>query len=526
MSHKKRPKRKMSTIQWSPKKLRRMLLIIALLIIPPFVLWGVSSAVRSERQYKIGKIGRQTIIMPIWQRAYMHTKAEMFMRAGRNPDPDQLKPMVWERLMLLYDAKKRHIKVTDDDVAKEIGKYNFLKNPDGSISMQAYSSFTHKIGLNEKEFEELTREDLILRKLFESITSGISVTEEELKQAFRDKEEKVDFLYGKILQKDFLPQVDATDEEIKQYYDGHKDKYLKPVSIKVKYVRISVPEIRKKIAVEKPEIEKYFNEHPSEFTGKNLKDVEEQIYTKLEKKAAEKRFDEIVKWISRHKIKDISVLASRYGLEIKETPFYSSMQIMPDLGWVPAFYTDAFSMEKGQVSKPIRMKDTYYIFQVMEKKEAYIPELEEIRDIVIKDVKGAKAKEKAKGKAEAVKKEIVDKIASQQGKPPEDIFKEVFPDAREAKDISRGSYVPGMGIAKAFFGKLLKADPVSDPIEARDGYVIALKTKYVKPDDKQFQKEKEKLKEDLLFQKKDKAFNAYVRELYNKVQITIYKDNY
>ncbi len=527
MTVKKRPKRKMSSIQWSPKKMRRMLFVIALFIIPPFVLWGVSSAIRSERQYRIGKIGHQTIVLPIWRRAFEHMQAEMSLRYGQNArqmyKPQDLKPMAWERLMLLYDAKRKHIKATDDEVAQKISEYEFLKGPDGKISMQAYSNLVRSIGLNEKEFEELIREDLIIRKLFDSITKGVSITDQEIRDAFLEKEEKISFLYDKVLNKDFIDKVEVEDKEIEEYYQEHKDDYLEPVSIKVKYLEISLPNVKKITAVEKKDIENYYKTHSQEFTGKKLSDVEEQIYAKLEERNAKERMDKIVEWFSKHKVKDLDVSAKKFGLSAQTTPFYSARKLLPQLGWIPPFYTKAFSMDVNQVSDVFDYKDSYYVFQVIEKKDAHIPDLAQIKDRVESDLKRKKASDLAKEQAEKLRKEVLDKISS--GTDKQEAFKAVFPNAQEAKDISRTSYVPGIGMAKGFFEDIAEEE-ISEPIKTPDGWIIALKTQHIVPSEEDFEKQKDSIKQELLNQKKDKVFADYERELYNKVQITIYKENY
>lgn len=109
---------------------------------------------------------------------------------------DMLSDQVMDNLVfnevLVQDAKKRDIKVSNDDLKKAIEE--FKAQYDGE---DGYKKFLEENGLAEKDFEKMIEENLLLEAHMEDVKKEIKVSEEEIKDHYEQN-------------KDYLSQVKAS----------------------------------------------------------------------------------------------------------------------------------------------------------------------------------------------------------------------------------------------------------------------------------------------------------------------------
>lgn len=348
---KRRKTRAKSKIQLSKRKIRQMLIITAILIVPPFILWGVSSAIRSNRNYFVGKIGSWRITRPLWRRALMHTRIDYLLKTGiRELPPQVLEEFAWNRLIQLYASKKQRIKVSDAELANYIQNLPIFKDETGNFSLQAYRRFLNAIGVPEKEFEETLREDLLLDKLKQKVSAEVTVSEDEVREAWIRSQEKFKLSYYPIKYETFLPQISVDEEEIRDYYSKHKDELVIP-----KRVWLSFVIIPKDKPVPKP------------------------------------------------LPKDLSALAKAVGTEVKKIGPISKEEIVPEIGLDEGFYSYAFNLPEGQRSPLFTLSNgNRCLLRVDRIEEKHIARLEEVKEKIVKTLKLTKAKELAKKEAEGL----------------------------------------------------------------------------------------------------------------------------
>src|SRR3989338_8703679 len=114
------------------KTAKKILIVLAIVIIPAFVFWGFSSALRSQRESNYaGKIFEKRITLLEFKDAIEAIRSQAIMQFGDKFSEIQkylnLESQAWERLILLYAAKKRKITVGDQEVIDLIQKYPFFQ---------------------------------------------------------------------------------------------------------------------------------------------------------------------------------------------------------------------------------------------------------------------------------------------------------------------------------------------------------------------------------------------------------------
>ena len=106
---------------------------------------------------------------------------------------------------------------------------------------------------------------------------------------------------------------------------------------------------------------------------------------------------------------DFSKLSQESGVPLKVTGWFTSSEVLPEIGQVQEFYKSALSLGAKELSPVIEGTNAYYLIRLKQRKEATVPPLENVRSNIEKRLKESKALEllvqKANGLLEQLKKE-------------------------------------------------------------------------------------------------------------------------
>ena len=163
---------------------KKIFIVLALIIIPAFVLWGVGSTTKSKSgpQYA-GIVFGKKVSLEDYGQNWRAVKNEALMRYPNfNEIYEQLdlEGQAWDRLILLREADRERIKVTDDEVINTIRSFPFLSSG-GKFNTDAYERLLKNVfQASPREYEEDMRGSLAIAKLVNNVTKDIKVTDDEL----------------------------------------------------------------------------------------------------------------------------------------------------------------------------------------------------------------------------------------------------------------------------------------------------------------------------------------------------------
>jgi peptidyl-prolyl cis-trans isomerase D len=171
-------------------------------------------------------------------------------------------------------------------------------------------------------------------------------------------------------------------------------------------------------------------------------------------------------------------------------------------------------MKEGDVSEAIRTPQGYAFITVTGKQDAYIPKLDEVKARVRDDVIKQKAIEKARATAAtvdaALKSGDFDKAAKAAGL-----------EVKTTDLIARGAPIGDVGVSpkleEAAFA--LPAGSVSDPIVTENGAAVVKVVERKDPTPDELAKDKDTLRNELLNDRKQKFFAAYMTKARQKMTI-------
>lgn len=470
------------------KTAKKIWIILILLIVPAFVFWGFGSFMRSKQETPyIGIIYGKKITFLEYKDALDAVKNQAIIQFGDNFAQIQknlnLQSQAWERLILLAEAKKRKISASDKEVIETIQGYPFFQKKNGRFDNQIYSQMLQYVFRSQpRVFEEETRQNLTISKLYKMLTHDIRIPEETIRKEYEKINEQIDLYYIAGTPAEFVKDISTLEEETKNYFTNNSLKFKQPVSYNIDY--LPVPSGGK-------------DKEPAE-------DRIKKIFWRLSKKES------------------FAKVAGDFNLEVKETGFIRQTDPIPGIGWSPQVFNLIAKLKTGEFSVPIRMDKYYYIFRLKEKKESYIPDFATIKDTVKEEFIKDKSREIAREKVENCLKKIKELSAD---KPHAADFEKAARacglKSKSTGMFKYGGYIEGVGTSDAFFtaAEGLEENEVSVIIDFPSGFYIVKVKARIPIDEKKFQQDKAGFAERLLMQKKVEYFNKLLEELKRKAQL-------
>ncbi|MDX1624387.1 MAG: peptidyl-prolyl cis-trans isomerase [Gemmatimonadota bacterium] len=251
------------------RKLRESTKIIMVVVAVAFVglmvfEWGMDLSGRTGQGQpattELGMVNGVEITIEEYQRQYQNLlqRAQEQNPGGLSSQQlSSIEQQAWDQLvnrkLLLQAARERGIEVSDSEIVEFI-KANpppELRNmpafqTEGRFDLQKYREALADPALSEtwRQYELQLRSQLPIQKLQEQIVAGVTVTDAELTEAYRVRNERarIEFLY---LDPDVLvPEetIEVTDSDIREHYEENKEEYRQDPSARIRYAAFE-PEI-------------------------------------------------------------------------------------------------------------------------------------------------------------------------------------------------------------------------------------------------------------------------------------------
>lgn len=179
------------------KTAKKVWIGLAIIIIPAFALWGFGGAMRSQKDTAVmGKIFGHKVSNLEFNESLAAVKTSSIMQFGdKLPEVEKylnLPSQAWERLILLYEAKKRRINASDKEVVELIQNMPYFQDRGGFNSKVYGETLRYVFRLQPRTFEEQMRQNIILSKLYQQVTDGIKLNDEQIRQEYFKKNKPAD----------------------------------------------------------------------------------------------------------------------------------------------------------------------------------------------------------------------------------------------------------------------------------------------------------------------------------------------
>ena len=485
-----------------------MIKVILGAIVVVFVFWGVGSYT-SRQAGRVAKVNGTIITLDDYRASYNNLIEQVRQSFGNNLNEELIRMLqlrkraldqLVDKVLMLQAAEKLKLTVSDEELAEFIRNIGAFQSA-GVFDSGRYLNALNRSRLTPEAFEVQQREALIIDKLQTLITGSIKVPDLEVRQWYLWNNAEVDIDYL-VLEPQRYKDIKLTDEEIRNYFEQHKDSYKTDPGVKVRYLYFKPEDYAARVTLAEDDIRDYYESNLDEFNIPKTVEARHILIkadpnVKAEQdESARKKAEEIFKLAKEGQ--DFAELARKYSEgPTKDRGGYLGTFRREEM--IKPFSDKAFSMNAGDISEPVRTTFGWHIIKVEKVNPAKTLTLDEAQADIRKKLEADRSKNMAYDEAEAAydaafEKQNLDRIAAEHNLQIR--ATQLFTQKNPPKEIKN----PARFAAEAFNLPLNEISTVQD---FGDGYYLLEVVDKVEPQIPELKAVEQKVSDDLLKERQD-----------------------
>jgi peptidyl-prolyl cis-trans isomerase D len=304
--------------------------------------------------------------------------------------------------LLLDEARRQGLEVSRQEMIDAIAKIPAFQQ-NGAFSKERYLQVLAAQRLTSEEFEELQRRDLLVGKVRDGLQKNVAVGDAEIAEEFRNREEKVNLEIVRISPAPFEAQVRVTDQALAAFFEPRKEEFRTAEEVTLRYVEFSPQSYVEQVAFEDTELEAFYRrnldryEVPEQARAAHIlvsvPAGSDQAMRAAKRAQADKLLSEAKSG------KDFAALAREFSDDKASAVNGGDLGSFTRGTMVPAFEQVAFGLKPGEISGVVESQFGYHIIKLITYHEAQVRPLAEVRDEIVRALRGEKARQLAFEKA-------------------------------------------------------------------------------------------------------------------------------
>lgn len=367
-------------------------------------------------------VGGEEVSLEEFEREYRQTEDQYRQMYGEQFSPELAKQIrlpiqVLDRLVtqkiLIAEAKKLGLQVTDQEMQEAILAEQAFKNPEGRfIGEEAYVNLLQANGFSVATFEQQVRNQLLLEKLNNLLLANAYISEDEVRKAYGEQVERAKIRYVQVAGAgatggNVEPQI--TDAELRSYFESRKEQYRLPEQREAAYLLVDVDKLREQIQIPDQELQAWYNQNPTEFSQEEqvrARHVLTMVNDQQTDEAARQKIEAAKKRIQGGE--DFAKVAA----EVSEDP--GSKDKGGDLGlfgrnrMVKEFEDAAFGAQPGQLVGPVKSSFGYHLLEVTERQAGGRTPFAQVKEQIRTRLAAERVQKLAETKAQQLAKQLAD----------------------------------------------------------------------------------------------------------------------
>ncbi len=294
---------------------------------------------------------------------------------GRDPERKELYMMTWRRLLLQREAERMGVATSRRDLAHFLAQWPIFQI-DGRFHPDRYTRVLAGLGMDANTFETQIESLLANDRMGMIIRSQALVSPAEAEWTQQRINEEIRVEYGRVGFEESSLLREIPEAELREYFQQNRAEFHIQTEIAIDYLLVETTEFTAPDGTE---------ETGPDQAPANAVDRANAISRMLDYE------DSLAK------------PAEEYGLEIRESGYFSPEKEIPGVGMVPEIQRLVPTMKTGAIAGyPLQVPDGFLIFQLTGIKPAREPEFEEvqkdIREILLAETRREEALESAREK--------------------------------------------------------------------------------------------------------------------------------
>lgn len=369
--------------------------VIAAFIISIFAVWGGAGRLGESRGANVlATVGKEKISSELYFQT-LRQRLEIMKREFKDLDqnfiqqlniPQQILEQLVQQSLLLQAAQKMKIQVSDEEIREKIMAYPVFQKDNQFVGFEEYKRILDWNRIPVSDFEESLEKEILIEKVIKTLTTGIAVTEEEVRENYKKNNESAKLEYAVYDADKITLEEESPVQEIREFFEKNKDSFKIPERREASYVFISFDEMEKEIEIDDSQVENYYRENLARFSEPETTKVSRIFLPygskdrKLVLSEAQYLYDRIDKG------EDFGNLAKSHSKDEKAED-YGNWGTFEWKRLSPSEQEEIGKLSEGQISSPVELEDGVSLLKVTEKKPPIQKTLDEVKERIIDTLK-------------------------------------------------------------------------------------------------------------------------------------------
>jgi peptidyl-prolyl cis-trans isomerase D len=401
---------------WLKFSLVAVVATFILLYIPSFLSPTATGAAPGDA---IATVNGRTITVDAYRRAYQTQVQALRSAYGASVNEQMLRQLgIGQRVVqqlvdeeaVLSEARRIGISVSNAELRERL-----LRLPDFQENGQFVGEARYRAVLRMQrpprtpsEFEEDLRKMLTIEKLQGAVAAWVRVTDAEVDEEYRRRNEKVKLDLAVFTANQFRAGITPTDAELEAQFKAHPDTYRIPEKRRVRYLAVSSEAIRPRMTVTPQEIEARYNQNSQAYSTPEQVRASHILF-KLEGKdeaAVRKQAEAVLAKVKTGT--DFAALAKQFSEDDQSKASGGDLDFFGRGAMTQEFEDAAWALEVGKTSEIIKSPFGLHIIKLTDRKAATTKTLAEVRGQLEDQLRWEKAQAEAQRIGDESAKEIDD----------------------------------------------------------------------------------------------------------------------
>ena len=360
----------------------------------PFALWGIDQYFTGGNVI-VAEINETKISSERLNNEYQSRLRQMQDMISKDQNEADLQKKIIKRSVLdeLIDSilvrefvNKNKFQISERTLISDI-RDNKIFHTEKKFNPSRYQKLLESQGIKTSDYERIRNSELKTLQFYNNIVESSFIATEQLKDLEKLKYQTRDFKLLSLSYKDFIDNKKISSEkEKKDFYVKYKNIFSMPEKFNVEYLVFNKKILKKQINISSENIENYYNENKFKYITAEKRRVK-QIFLSNIKGNKESNSELINTILSKLKSNDIfESLATEYSND------RLSNKKEGDIGWVSRFDLSKnisdiiFNLENiNDISEVLSTDQGFYIFKLDNIQEAKVKKFKEVKNIVKRD---------------------------------------------------------------------------------------------------------------------------------------------
>lgn len=376
-----------------------------------------------------------------------------------------------DRTLLLQGAKDAGMGFSEASLDQLI-----LQTPafqvDGKFNAARFDQILQQQGMGRMEFRERLKQDVLVSQLQASLAASNFVTDEELENFVRLDRQTRDFA-SQTIHID-TKSVDVSDDELKAYYDEHKDQYMSPEQVVVEYVELRKESFFAQAEASDEELQALYQKEIANLAEqRRAAHILLEVNDKLSDEQAKAKLAEVAERLKQGE--DFAKLAE----EVSQDP--GSASNGGDLGFAgpgvydPEFEKSLYALKKDEVSAPVRSSFGWHLIKLLDVQAPEVPSFDSLKAKLEREVKAQQVEQRFVEAAKELEEASFE--ASDLAQPAQELGLQVQTSGAFGREGGEGVAANRQVVQAAFSPEVLEDGANSSAIELDPDTTLVLRVK-------------------------------------------------